>query len=579
MQNEADMDHMSVTINTNVNSLTAQRNLTTSQGSLSQSIQRLSSGLRINSAKDDAAGLAISERFTSQIRGLNQAARNANDGISLAQTAEGALKASGDILQRVRELAVQSANATNSASDRQALQQEVGQLVAELERTAQSTEFNGQKLLDGGFGTAQFQVGANAGQTIVAQMLNARTTNLGGSTFLSGSGIVAKTNGTTSSFGGGLVVNGTTISTTGATDVASVVAAISAQSTATGVTATRSTTNINSATYSQSMSASTVQINGTSITIAANSSIDTVASQINAVKDQTGVSVTVSGSRLTFTSEGGADLRLTDDPDMMQGVFSNINGQSVGPNADVTLTAGITLTSESLSGIDVAEGSGSTASDLQLLASDITIETTSTIASVSLGGGSQSVSDAYIGSVSVGGGTLTLNNVIVESLSIGGGTINITNSIIKNFSMGGGVVNASGSSISNQSIGGGTLNNSAPVFAGSPSPATSTILRVSNLDVSTVNGATTALQTVDLALQKISSERAKLGALQSRFETTVNNLQVTSENLSASRSRILDADFAAETAALSKAQILQQAGTAMVAQANQLPQGVLALLR
>lgn len=170
---------MAATINSNISSLTAQRNLTTSQSSLNTSIQRLSSGLRINSAKDDAAGLAISERFTSQIKGLNQAARNANDAISLAQTAEGALKSSGDILQRVRELAVQSANASNSASDRQALQQEVGQLVAELDRIAQNTEFNGQKLLDGNFGTAQFQVGANANQTIVAATANLRTSVYG----------------------------------------------------------------------------------------------------------------------------------------------------------------------------------------------------------------------------------------------------------------------------------------------------------------------------------------------------------------------------------------------------------------
>ena len=147
---------MPATINSNISSLTAQRNLTKSQSSLATSMQRLSSGLRINSAKDDAAGLAIAERFTSQIKGLNQAARNANDAISLAQTAEGALQASGDILQRVRELAVQSANASNSAGDRQALQQEVGQLVAELDRIAQTSEFNGQKILDGTFGTQQF---------------------------------------------------------------------------------------------------------------------------------------------------------------------------------------------------------------------------------------------------------------------------------------------------------------------------------------------------------------------------------------------------------------------------------------
>ena len=166
---------MASTINTNINTLTAQRNLGMNQASLSTSIARLSSGLRINSAKDDAAGLAISDRLNAQIKGLNQAVRNANDGISLAQTAEGALKASTDILQRVRELAVQSANATNSAGDRQALQAEVGQLVSELDRISQTTEFNGSKLLNGTFGTQQFQVGANANQTITAATANLRT--------------------------------------------------------------------------------------------------------------------------------------------------------------------------------------------------------------------------------------------------------------------------------------------------------------------------------------------------------------------------------------------------------------------
>ena len=203
---------MAASINTNVASLTAQRNLGISQNSLNNSINRLSSGLRINSAKDDAAGLAISERFTSQIRGLNQAARNANDGISLAQVAEGAMKAAGDILQRVRELAVQSANASNSASDRQALQQEVGQLVAELDRIAQSTEFNGSKLLNGSFGTAQFQVGANANQTIVAATANLRT-NVYGNNQVSGTNAggasAAATLGTTNAYKSNGVAGGT----------------------------------------------------------------------------------------------------------------------------------------------------------------------------------------------------------------------------------------------------------------------------------------------------------------------------------------------------------------------------------
>ena len=200
---------MPATINTNINSLTAQRNLGASQMSLSTAIQRLSSGLRINSAKDDAAGLAISDRFSSQIRGLNQAVRNANDGISLAQTTEGALKASTDILQRVRELAVQSANATNSAGDRQALQAEVGQLIGELDRIAQTTEFNGSKLLDGSFGTQQFQVGANANQTITAATANVRTSVYGNNQVLAaGAAGTLAAFGSNSTTAGTLTING-----------------------------------------------------------------------------------------------------------------------------------------------------------------------------------------------------------------------------------------------------------------------------------------------------------------------------------------------------------------------------------
>ena len=200
-------------INSNINSLNAQRNLASSQASLATSMQRLSSGLRINSAKDDAAGLGIAERFTSQIRGVNQAARNANDGISLAQTGEGALSAASTILQRVRELAVQSANATNSASDRAALNAEVGQLTSELDRIAKTTQFNGQNLLDGSFGSSTFQVGANANQTITATTANFSTSKYGNNRMGS---VVAATAGAA-----GDLVAGTTRGTTASTAVLS----------------------------------------------------------------------------------------------------------------------------------------------------------------------------------------------------------------------------------------------------------------------------------------------------------------------------------------------------------------------
>jgi flagellin len=495
---------MSATINTNLNSLTAQRNLGASGSALSTAIQRLSSGLRINSAKDDAAGLAISQRFTGQIRGLNQAARNANDGISLAQTAEGALKAGGDILQRVRELAVQSANASNSASDRQALNQEVSQLVSELDRISLTTEFNGQRLLDGTFGTAQFQVGANAGQTIVAATANLRTTQYGNNQVISnGPSAGSFAWGANATVIDTVAVNGALGSATvnlAANGTAKAAAdAVNLQTANTGVTATaRTDTQLVFAAagaYTLLLRSDNAANETVSFSLSAASGSDGLSSAISAINDKsskTGIiaSLNSGGSGIVLTNNTGNDILVADPAVVNAGA--------------VTVTKLATDTTGAL----VAVGAAST-----LLAAS-TAETSLTSGYVTLDSDKSFGVDATTGSAA---------SLVVD--------------------------------------------------------ANSTLKKVSNLDVSSVAKATDALKTVDSALSFINSERAKLGALQSRFETTIANLQVTSENLSASRSRILDADFAAETANLSRAQILQQAGTAMVAQANQLPQGVLALLR
>ncbi len=494
---------MASTINTNVASLTAQRNLSASQSSLNTSIQRLSSGLRINSAKDDAAGLAISERFTGQIRGLNQAVRNANDGISLAQTAEGALKASGDILQRVRELAVQSANASNSAGDRQALQQEVGQLVSELDRISQTTEFNGQKLLDGSFGTQQFQVGANANQTIVAATGNLRTGVYGN-------------NQNVASNGSGI-----------------------------GASATQATAGTNGVTTG-SVAISGYLGTGT-LTVAVSATAKATADQINAVKASTGVTATAStevrlgGMAATgsysLTLEGdnvGAartvsfTLTSTTGTDRLSAAVSAINEQSAKTGINAALSSDgteIILTNATGNNIVVGDTTNANAAAVTVTGYDA--------AGASNGTARTLAADANAEFVNTGG-YITLDSE-------------------KSFAV---------TSASNQLDSGG-----------------SALHTVANLDVTTFSNATDALKTVDSALAFISGERAKLGALQSRFETSISSLQITSENLSASRSRIQDADFAAETANLSRAQILQQAGTAMVAQANQIPQGVLSLLK
>ena len=485
---------MASTINTNVASLTAQRNLGTSQTSLNTSIQRLSSGLRINSAKDDAAGLAISERFTSQIRGLNQAVRNANDGISLAQTAEGALKASGDILQRVRELGVQSANATNSAGDRKAIQAEVGQLLSELDRISTTTEFNGQKLLDGSFGSATFQVGANANQTITATTGNFRTTTYGAQ--LNATKLVEAA-ATATSLAGTVVIAGlqTKTATLTATDTAATAAAaINALADATGVTASArnvselkfaATGAISLAVKGDNTTAANVTFNVTGNTAAG---LAEAVKALNDVASQTGVTAKLNAATdgIVLTNEAGSDINL----------------------ANNSAAAGITLAALN------AEGTLAGASGAPVFGA-----ATAAAAAASV----------------ISRGTLEFNSDKGYSLT-------------------------------------GTS-------ALAPTTAAASLKAVNTIDVSTVEGSAKALKIIDAALSSVNGQRASFGALQSRFETTVNNLQSTSENMSASRGRIQDADFAAETANLSRAQILQQAGTAMVAQANQLPQGVLALLR
>jgi flagellin len=497
---------MASTINTNIGSLTAQRNLGMSQASLNTSIQRLSSGLRINSAKDDAAGLAISERFTSQIRGLNQAVRNANDGISLAQTAEGALKASGDILQRVRELAVQSANASNSAGDRQALQQEVGQLVSELNRIAQTTEFNGTKLLEGTFGTQQFQVGANANQTIVAATANLRTNVYGNYQ-------------NAAADGAGFGVNGQGLGSAPVNGVTSGAVSISGY------------------------------IGTASVAVSANAIAKNTADSINAVKASTGVTATAS-----------TEARLYDMNDTGSYVFF-LEGDNVGSPVSISFTLTSTTGTDRYAPVVAAINDQVAKTGITATLSDdgsqviLRNSSGSNIAVGEFATGPLSAGDVWVQGYDADGNTVGVADLLDNSgldyqISVGG---YITLDSEKSFAV---------TSTTNQFQSGGAQ-----------------LQAVADVDITTFEKATATLKTVDSALGFINGERAKLGALQSRFETAISNLQVSSENLSASRSRILDADFASETANLSRAQILQQAGTAMVAQANQLPQGVLALLR
>jgi len=382
---------MALTINTNVASLNAQRNLNSSSMNLATSLQRLSSGLRINSAKDDAAGLAISERMTTQIRGMNVAMRNANDGVSLAQTAEGSLDSVSSALQRIRELSVQSANATNSSSDRAALDAEAQQLKDEIDRVATQTNFNGVKLLDGTFTNKTFQVGANGGETIdVSAIVNAQSSALGTTT--SAAVTTAATTTFTAITAGDITIE----------DAGSVA----------------------------------INVGAVGVDTSATERAGSLRDAINAVSDQTGVYA---------TNDTATTITLTSAHDVVTTIAGTATAATTG------ITAGTT--------------------------------------------------------------------------------------------------------------------------------AAATTTGFSALDLNTASGSVLAIASMDAALTAVNTARADLGAIQTRFESVVDNLAINSENTSAARGRIRDADFAAETASLTKNQILQQAGTAMLAQANSIPQNVLSLLR
>ena len=767
-------------INTNVLSLNAQRNLSTSGSALASALQRLSSGLRINSAKDDAAGLAIAERFTSQIRGLNQAARNANDGISLAQTGEGALAEITSNLQRVRELAVQAANSTNSTSDRAALDQEVQQRLAEIQRVSTQTSFNGTKILDGSFGGAAFRVGANAGETITVDLSTSTqttavgqiaTTNSGDIGSLFGNGLALAT--------GGLTVNGTSVAAGNYSTPAALTAALNTAFTASGGAGTLATVSGNEISFANAtgtpialggtanplgittvgatsnptaglqLTTGQLTVNGTSVVAGTYANATALTAALNTAFTASGGSgtlATVSGTEISFTNTTGTAIALggtanplgittvgaanidapgitlvagdldVDGTDVV-GTFANAGAlataintayttsggtgtlavanageldftntsnaavtfggtanplgiSSVGAAPGVTVAAGqftigttdvtgnfndvaglvsaintlaITgITASAVGGqLRIANASGgavgltgsfATALGLPVSVADAdsedsttaaaalasaTVDSSTTVAADITGSTvngtalsttvNTAVTDA--GTVVNGAATSTGVNAAVTAIgtsplvlaagefSVQVGTNAVTN-LVGSYASGQALADAVNSSVSGAfasfdrttgqvSLSSGQALNLSGTrfgtgannlgFAAAAVAATNGSLATANV-TSAANANTTILR-IDAALTSVNSLRGSLGAIQNRFESTITNLTTASENLTASRSRIQDADFAAETASLTRAQILQQAGVAILAQANAVPQNVLSLLR
>lgn len=619
-------------INTNILSLNSQRNLNTSQNDVAQALNRLSSGLRINSARDDAAGLAIAERFTTQIRGLNQAARNANDGISLAQTGEGALAEVTNNLQRIRELAVQSVNATNSDSDRIAANREVTQRLAEIDRIAAQTSFNGRNVLDGSFGDALFQVGANVGETISLGLnTSVRTSAIGAvataesvdlDTLIAKKGTAAQASFDLSgllgkNYSGGAaataaVFTGGVVAATGnnfSGTTASLVFTVSD-----GTTSSEVTLNTNLDTRAAVLTAINTKLttDGVAATAAVNGSGNlTITSNAQGTDAQVTISGITKGATApdilgttTDTTEKGADKSI-------QLVFGDPSNDPVTVTIDADLSTGNksaqadALVQEIRAALKAA-GEGREFSvrkdgkpgvitvkdnpvDKAFTAGNFTL--TDTDNALGGGAGAQVAATASTAGVKGTSGasalTLEVSDLTVRfgtdrAITIGKGTYDTVEGFVNavNRALGSNATAildkdnvlsiSSGKAIT---IGGA---DATKVFA-KTSFATSGDL--STTDISTVDGANSAIRAVDAALTTVSDLRSTFGAIQNRFQSTVANLATTTENLTASRSRIQDTDFAAETAALTRARILQQAGIAVLAQANSQPQAVLALLQ
>ncbi|MBP8925923.1 MAG: flagellin [Pseudomonadales bacterium] len=488
-------------INTNISSLNAQRNLDRSGQSLATSLQRLSSGLRINSAKDDAAGLAISNRFSSQIRGLNQAVRNANDGISLSQTAEGALSETSELLQRVRELSIQSANGTQSGVERSALQAEVAQIQQEINRIAETTTFGGRKLLDGTFGTETFQVGANANETISISINNARATNIGANT----------------------------VANDGTANAAVAIAA----------TAPDNVTASQNLTLSGALGSSV-------IAVAAGTSGDTLAQQVKAVNASTGVDLTARTTATLGSISAVGTVSFTIGT--RSGTTASSTDYTASVSVQVTDTANLQGLADAINASSAASGVSATSNG-------------ATISLVNAEG-----RDLYIEDFANSGATQT-------ATLTGGSGAAVT------LAGGGNDSSTVGATLSFTSFQAFSAATSATGTIFTAATTASALSSVATINIGTQTGAQSAIAVADAALQFIDNTRGSLGAVQNRLLSTISNLSNVAENVTNARSRILDADFAAETANLTRASILQQAGISVLAQANALPQATLALLQ
>ena len=581
---------MSLTVNSNLASLNAQNAISQNQQGLSTAMQRLSTGLKINSAADNAAGYAVSQRMTANINGITQAASNANDAISLTQTAQGDLGSITGNLQQIRTLAVQAANGSNSASDRAALNNQAQQLISEITRVASSSSFNGVNLLNGSFTATNFQVGANGNaesSITIGAIGNATASSLGVTANVKTGSVTGASSSAGGLAAGDLTLNGIQVgfssiganpgqASNSAVQIAAAINLVSAQS---GVNATANATTLTgtaATTFGAVASGLTLTVNGIQVGNISNG-IDAVgqganvAAAINLVSSQSGVTASANANTgiVTLTAADGSDIAL--------GAGFTV-GNSGFTGSAATVATGVSVGTPT---IGVAAGtSGFTINGVQVGA--VTAGGTAAIQATNVAAAINLVSSQSGVTASAATGVVVLTNSSNGGISMGSGftvansgLVAATNNVI-------GTATTSTISLSNTSGGTITVSGGVPATAGLTAglqATTSSTSTLNNVSLNTAAGALAALAVIDGALNQVNTSAASLGAYQNRFAQTVSSLNSQNVNNTASRSRIVDADFASETANLSRAQVLQQAGTAMLAQANQSAQGVLSLLR
>lgn len=623
---------MGLTVNTNLSSINAQRNVGVSSEQLAKSLERLSSGLRINRAADDAAGLSIATKLSAQVRGLQQAARNANNAISLVQTAEGSLNTSTNILQRLRELAVQAASDDNTASDRTALNAEASQLVSELTRTANTAEFNGANLLDGSYTGKVFQIGANSGQTISFDIGDARSKGLGKRATLTGDLQNGAFNGQSANVTAGqLKVNDQNVITDSADDAVSVLefkGIIGSANVASGGFGGSGGETTGSAFLVVGNGATTATIligNYTSSSAASNASaIQGVITTVNTnlgLASVVGVKLRGTGatasSQVTFVATGGRDLSLVGTAGTSTASLSLVFGSEIATTSSGFLGTSAAASVTTYNGQSSALAKGAAINAVKNATNvSATVETTELTGSAAVAAGTITAGQFFLNGIDIGAVTVQAsdgNGALVSAINAKSTDTGVSAStdaagklVLKakdgrNISVGGeqtAITAALGYTLDNtNNVGRGkvTLNSKDSFTIGGTTPSrlgtdsagsnltaqtvsVSSNNKVSTLDISTQSGAANAILTIDAALDQIGSTRASIGAIQSRVQLTVQTLNTASENLAASESRIRDADYAFETARFTRAQILTQAGTAILAQANNTTQVALQLL-